>query len=65
MPPLIRLVFLALVPALLLATPAAADPDAPAVIVITDEVIAQDVEAVGANLTTIAGGTNFAINNHV
>ncbi len=43
----------------------AADPDAPAAIVVGSDVVATDVEPIGANLTTIAGGTNFAINNHV
>lgn len=37
----------------------------PAVITVTDEVAAEDVEPLGANLGTIAGGTNFAVNNHV
>jgi MYXO-CTERM domain-containing protein len=41
-----------------------ADPDAPAVVIVTDQVVATDVEAVGANLGAIAGGTNFATNNH-
>jgi len=35
------------------------------VLTVTQEVAAHDVEPVGANLTPIAGGTNFAINNHV
>lgn len=39
------------------------DPFAPAEIVITDRVIATDVEPLGTNLTTIAGGTNLATNN--
>ncbi len=43
----------------------AADPFAPADITITNTILASDVEPIGANLTTIAGGTNFAINNHV
>ncbi len=43
----------------------AADPFAPAEITVTEDVTARDVEPIGANLTTIAGGTNFAINNHV
>ena len=43
----------------------AADPNAPAEITVTDQVVARNVEPLGANLTTIAGGTNFAINNHV
>jgi hypothetical protein len=43
----------------------AADPSAPAEITVTDRVVVRDVEPLGANLTTIAGGTNFAINNHV
>jgi hypothetical protein len=42
-----------------------AQPFAPADITITDTVLADGVEPIGANLTTIAGGTNFAINNHV
>ncbi len=41
----------------------AADPTAPADITITTEVVASGVEPLGANLTTIAGGTNFATNN--
>jgi len=43
----------------------AADPGAPAEITVTDSIVAEDVEPLGANLTTIAGGTNFAVNNHV
>ncbi len=42
-----------------------ADPFAAADITITKTVRATEVEPIGANLTTIAGGTNFAINNHV
>ncbi|MFZ1984452.1 MAG: hypothetical protein WAU91_08560 [Desulfatitalea sp.] len=42
-----------------------AEPLAPAEITITENVVAADVEPIGANLTTIAGGTNFAVNNHV
>ena len=37
----------------------------PAVLTITDTAVAEDIEPIGANLTSIAGGTNFAINNHV
>ncbi len=44
---------------------AAADVNTPARITVTSEVVAEGVEPLGANLTTIAGGTNFAINNHV
>ncbi len=43
----------------------AADPNAPAEVTVTTRVVQSDVEPLGANLTTIAGGTNFAINNHV
>ncbi len=43
----------------------AADPHAAAEITFTDTVIASEVEPVGANLTTLAGGTNFAVNDHV
>jgi len=43
----------------------AANPNTPAEITVTPRVVAQDVEPIGANLTTIAGGTNFAVNNHV
>jgi hypothetical protein len=43
----------------------AASPHAPADITITDTVVAADVDPIGANLTTIADGTNFAVNNHV
>lgn len=39
------------------------DPNAPADIIITDTVIATDIEPIGANLTTLAGGTNYATNN--
>ncbi|MBN1804983.1 MAG: hypothetical protein JW837_07010 [Sedimentisphaerales bacterium] len=38
---------------------------APAQVVVTTKVITEDVEPIGANLTTITGGTNFAVNNHV
>ena len=37
----------------------------PARVAVTEKVLAEDVEPIGANLTTIAGGTNFAVNNHV
>ena len=43
----------------------AANPFVSADISVTDTILASDVEPIGANLTTIAGGTNFAINNHV
>ncbi len=43
----------------------AAQPFAPADITVTGNVLATHVEPIGANLTPIAGGTNFAINNHV
>jgi hypothetical protein len=43
----------------------AADPHAAAVIQVTDTVVATGIEPVGANLTTIAGGTNFAVNNFI
>lgn len=43
----------------------AADPFAPAHIVVTQDVVAEDIEPVGANLTTITGGTNFATNNFI
>ena len=42
-----------------------ANPHLPAEITISQAVLAEDIEPIGANLTTIAGGTNFAINNHV
>ncbi len=42
-----------------------ANPNAPAEITVTTEIVARDVERLGANLTNIAGGTNFAVNNHV
>ncbi|MBI2569392.1 MAG: hypothetical protein HYV63_20450 [Candidatus Schekmanbacteria bacterium] len=45
-----------------IATPSA-DPFAAADISVSAEVVAADVEPIGANLTTIAGGTNLAINN--
>lgn len=41
----------------------AANPFAPAVIVISDTVVAQGIEPLGFNLTTLAGGTNLATNN--
>ncbi len=44
-------------------TAVAATP--PARVTVTTRVLAGDVEPIGANLTTLAGGTNFAINNHV
>jgi hypothetical protein len=43
----------------------AASTSTPAVLAITDTVVAHNIEPIGANLTSIAGGTNFAINNHV
>ena len=43
----------------------AASPFAPAEITVTENVLVHNVEPIGANLTTIAGGTNFAVNNHV
>lgn len=39
------------------------DPAAPAQIIVTDTVVATDIEPLGANLTTVAGGTNLATNN--
>lgn len=58
--------FLALIATLVTMGPVhAADPFAPADIRVTNTVLTQDVEPIGANLTTIAGGTNFAVNNHV
>lgn len=42
-----------------------ADPFAAADITVTDSAVATDVEPLGANMGTMAGGTNFAINNHV
>ena len=42
-----------------------ADPSASADITVTSNVVVEDVQPLGANLTSIAGGTNFAINNHV
>ncbi len=43
---------------------ATGDINAPAVLRVTEQVAARNVEPIGANLSTIAGGTNFAINNH-
>ncbi len=43
----------------------ASDPSAPAALTVTDKVVVRRVEPIGANLTAIAGGTNFAVNNHV
>ncbi|MDZ7616353.1 MAG: hypothetical protein U1E05_05070 [Patescibacteria group bacterium] len=43
----------------------AASPSTPAVLTVTKEIAADSIEPIGANLTAIAGGTNFAINNHV
>ena len=55
-----------LLSASLLTAPArAADPFSVADISINEDILATDVEPIGANLTTIAGGTNFAVNNHV
>ncbi len=42
-----------------------ADPFIAADITITENVLADAVEPIGANLGSIAGGTNFAVNNHV
>jgi len=41
----------------------AADPDAPAFITISETVVATEIEPIGANLTTVTGGTNLATNN--
>ncbi len=41
------------------------DPLGAAEVAITTRVAATGVEPLGANLTTVAGGTNFAVNNHV
>ena len=38
-------------------------PDAPAEVIVTDQVLRRDIEPIGMNLTKIAGGTNFATNN--
>ncbi len=43
----------------------AAGPETPAEITVTAQTAVRGVEPLGANLTTIAGGTNFAVNNHV
>ena len=43
----------------------AADPSAPANLNITSTVLSDQIEPIGANLTPLAGGTNFAINNNV
>lgn len=43
----------------------ASDPSTPAVLTVTKQVVARGIEPIGANLTGIAGGTNFAVNNHV
>lgn len=48
-----------------LANANAADPQAPAQIVVSNQVIRQGIEPIGVNLTTIAGGTNFATNNFI
>lgn len=40
-----------------------ADPFAPGDITVTDTTLASNIEPIGANLTTISGGTNFAVNN--
>jgi hypothetical protein len=37
-------------------------PTAPAVLTVTDRVVARGFEPIWANLTSIAGGTSFAIN---
>lgn len=42
-----------------------AQPFVAADISVTDTVLATNAEPIGANLTSIAGGTNFAVNNHV
>ncbi len=41
------------------------DPRGAAELAVTDLVAATDAEPLGANLTPLAGGTNFAVNNHV
>ena len=43
----------------------AANPEAPADIDVSAKTVVRQVEPIGANLTKIMGGTNFAINNHV
>lgn len=59
---ILSLIFLLL--ALLLApTSFAQDPGDAARIVITDRVVATDVQPIGVNLSQIAGGTNFTTNN--
>ncbi len=44
---------------------AAIPADQPTRVTVTSKIIASEIEPIGANLTTITGGTNFAINNHV
>ena len=41
------------------------DATAPVEITVLDNVVHSDVEPIGANLTKLSGGTNFAVNNHV
>lgn len=55
--------WIAFVAVVMLVTAGLSAQDTPAEIVITDTVIASDVQPLGANLTTIAGGTNLATNN--
>lgn len=50
---------------LLRATPVLADPDTPAVITVRNTVLAQDVEAIGFNVSSVTGGTNLLTNNFI
>jgi hypothetical protein len=43
----------------------AADPFAPAEFTVTENVAWNDIEPIGANMTLITGGTNFATNNFI
>ncbi|MCA9260093.1 MAG: hypothetical protein KDA61_12865, partial [Planctomycetales bacterium] len=43
----------------------AARSSVPARLTVSNQIVRRDAEPIGANLTTIAGGTNFAVNNHV
>ena len=68
-PGLLALVLILIYFAALFGQAKAAEPEAAinaaADITVTENVLADNVEPIGANLTTIAGGTNFAVNNHV
>ena len=62
----LRAVLWALVLACTVLLPAqAADPYAPVEITVSDTVVAEDIEPLGANVTTLAGGTNLLTNNFI